>query len=520
MLHYTPMFVVEVIPLSRKMPFDTLLYTSRESHGIGDLVSAPFQDSAISAVIIAIHELGAVRSHIRTLPYRIKDGIDTVQSGWIPEPICTKLINYAHKNTIPLSNIFQLFWDDSAPIFDLPLSNTHTSLTGAVGSMAERAQHYTQCESALVICPSTEHAKALSSYIPNSTLITTKVQLQKYFKKRATHNKAKVQQETIIIPNILFPKLLPTLPLTTTLIFDGILSPQFQRRTRDGEFWHHALLYINLASWLGYSVIIGDELLQFGDWNTLWKSVSTYTLPAPTIASEAVQTKHKKKRTLEAHHLGQLSNQALSGKKVLIFCNQRDLFGYVCCPKCHYIERCDTCNGVVRLVIDDAKHALECTTCSTRTRPRDICRSCGGITLESRRQGIQGYAQKLAEIAPRISVMTLTKETMQSASVVRDWSEHGGILITTSTIFAYPHIQSDVVYIAPHTWTTVPDTPEEHLYEYAWLLHHTKSVVSLPITRELLTQSTGLDVIDIHARAEVEYASAEHYNLQLSCTIL
>jgi len=530
------MFVVEVVPLSRKMPFDTLLYTSRESHSIGDLVSVPFQDSAISAIIVTIHDLTAVKSHIRSLPYRIKEGIDTVQEDWIPAYICSKLVDYAKKHVIPLTNIFQLFWDQGAPIFDKPLSDNYPPPTGIVGSMAERARNFGRPSSwqgegqseifQLIVCPSTEHARAMTRHIPNSIVVSTQAQLSKYFSKPGYRfeaqedGKEKLQNRTTIIPNILFPKILPTLPSTTPIIFDGILSPQFQRRAKDGSFFHHAVIYINLAYWLGHPVTIGDELLQFGDYKTLWSTIPEYKVLAPIIASEAVQVKNKKKRTLETHHLTQLSQQAMNGKSILIYCNQRDLFGYVCCPKCQYIERCETCTGIVRLVIDGSRHMLECTTCQVRARARDICRSCGGITLESRRQGIEGYTKKIREIAPGIPVTSFTKETQQTASVLRKWMETGGILITTSTIFAYPQIYADTIYIAPHTWTSAPDTPEEFLYEYLWLLHHSKQLVSLPITREILTQSSNDDLLNIRSRAESEYSSAEQYNLPLSGTIL
>jgi hypothetical protein len=86
------MHIVEVVSLSRPMPLETLLYTSRQSHSAGDLVQVPFQESTIAAVVIAVHDLASLRSHIRSLPYRIKEGVETIEPQWIPHDYMLRLL--------------------------------------------------------------------------------------------------------------------------------------------------------------------------------------------------------------------------------------------------------------------------------------------------------------------------------------------------------------------------------------------------------------------------------------------
>lgn len=497
------------------MPFPTLLYTSPTAYTVGDYVRVPFQESTITALVIAIHDLATVRSVIRTLPYKIRGDVSMITTQLIPAPIMRTLLDYSRTHEIHVQSFLSQLFVDEAPIFTT-LQTEHCTVSGFTGSMAARAHNYQQRieqhSPTLLVSPDIRYARALYSHLSAVQMITTLPQL---------HKTPFTEGISITTVNML-PRILQRItqgPAQPVIIFDSILAPQYHVRDRTGDFFGRAQLFINFCTWMGVPVIVGDELLPFGDYELLWNNSTPLIIPAPDIASLAVQTKHKRSRTLEQYHLQKLAEYAHKGKRILIYSNQRDLFGYVSCPKCSYIERCATCNSILRLGMTNSRHVLQCTTCNTNTPAHDICTGCGGITLELRRRGVDGYVQVLSELSSDIPLYALNRDTKKVQHLFQEWQSTGGVLVATSSIFDHPAIAADITYIAPHSWTRINDTPEQTLWEYLWLANRSQSTLSLPITREILTQSANTDTIDITARARHEWQSAQALGVQIPCTL-
>lgn len=510
------MNIVEIIPVSRSMPLESLLYTTTELYSIGDLVEAPFQESTILGVVVQQHEIAQVRTHIRALPYKLRGGTTLSQPGFIDADFVKHINDFTRRHATKSQPIFQEVYRIITTLSTHGSPAEHGTLRGITGSSQHRATYYQSlCQEyaqLLVICPNKAYAENISRHLDNFVLATTQSAIKKINPLLHHH----------IVSTFEFA--LDTLKIigneSLIICFDGIMAPSQKLRSGHNEFFDRAPIYASCLYRNGYNIAVGDELLPSGDWHTLWDETTDYSIPLPTVASPAIIAQHRRTKTLEQHHIRKLIQPALTGKRVVIYCNQRNLSGYISCPSCQHIERCTTCSHILRLVTDNSRQLLECAHCNERTRARDVCPSCGSIALELRRQGVDAYINRCAELSTELPLYTLTRETKKPTHTVSQWETTGGILVTTSAIMNYPNVTMDILFITPHTWNMTPTHPEEHLYEYIWLFHRSTRVHSLPITREILCGSADETTISLSKRAEKEYLSGQQLGIALPCTLL
>ncbi len=67
-----PMYLIEVIPLSRKLPQETLSYLSRKPFARGDVVCAPLQTQTIDVLVIGSYSLMERKQEIRSISSRLR----------------------------------------------------------------------------------------------------------------------------------------------------------------------------------------------------------------------------------------------------------------------------------------------------------------------------------------------------------------------------------------------------------------------------------------------------------------
>lgn len=210
------------------------------------------------------------------------------------------------------------------------------------------------------------------------------------------------------------------------------------------------------------------------------------------------------------------------GGKIIIYCNQLNVSGYVSCSACGFVERCSECGQILRLTIENSVHTLKCPQCNLNQKARDVCQKCLGITLLPKKQGIEAYYSLIIDILEKntVPIYQIHSATKNTSKLLSTWNTKGGILIISSHIFQYNNLFADIIYLAPNSWTTIGQYPEEMYYQYAWLLHHTKRIISLPFTHQLLSYPMKSNLIKLSNKAKDEYLSAKKYSVTLPCILL
>ena len=110
------MYILEVIPLQKGIPRDTLSYYSMREIPLGSLVEIPLQSRTIQGIVIGVREARDMRASIRSGTFALKPVGSVIQEKGFPSKILQALWEISRDTLIPVGTLITQFFPE--PVFD------------------------------------------------------------------------------------------------------------------------------------------------------------------------------------------------------------------------------------------------------------------------------------------------------------------------------------------------------------------------------------------------------------------
>ncbi len=106
------MYILDIIPLRKGIPRDTLSYFSARQVPIGALVEIPLQSKTISGIVINQTDARDMKSSIRSGSFSLKQIGAVIAEKGFPSKILTTLQHISLETLIPVGTLLTTFFPD------------------------------------------------------------------------------------------------------------------------------------------------------------------------------------------------------------------------------------------------------------------------------------------------------------------------------------------------------------------------------------------------------------------------
>lgn len=498
------MYIVEIIPLQKGIPRDTLSYFAMKEIPLGTIVSVPLQSRKIEGIVIAVSHARDMKSSIRTGNFSLRQIEGIIDENGFPQKIIQALGTIAEHSMIPLGTLItQLFPE---PVFSFfqkwkpPVA--HKNEMRLIQSAEQnRLDHFKS------IIKEQVH-KNKSTHIIASTPFETK-QLVQFLEKN-------VQQPIAIFhgsqkPNEREKNYTLVIETKTPIIICS--TPQFIMMPRIDisaciiESFHSPYYVHDFTKTLDYRTVIGilSELLGYTqylsdiipspDFERIIdhrkgylerEQQSTQTQKNKIIVSEKEPFNHPlySSQFFSSGSFDYIQKKSNEKIPIFIYSARKSIATTTSCRDCGYTVECPNCNAVMHLIkknpLIETDRVFFCHRCTTETKTMNRCPKCEGwnliplgITQDALAQEIK---IKFPEVPIFISNQDTTKTDTACKKIIQEWKQSGGILIGNQKIV--PHLtEIPITLIASfEQCMSIPDykTPLQTLWLFQRLLEKTQ----------------------------------------------
>lgn len=521
------MKIITVVPIAKGIPRDELTYFSAKAIPAGTLVSAPFGNRTIKAVVIHQDDVRDLKSSIKEQSYRLRN-ITTVHADTSLAPA----IFYATQKT---SDFFVarpgalLETMIPAPLFayysthpTIPQERhiVHANIQTIQVPYHERISIYktlirenlAKHVSTLIVVPSVIHAESLKEHLETGIaerLITLhSKKTKKYLTEKIEW--ALTQKKPIVV--------IATAPFGSlvrddwdTIIIEESSSTYY--RYTFGPHFDMRYFVEHFAKYLGSRLIYADTLLDVGiherlerrelfDIRTTWHikkpedfSIINAKEKLPEVPGKLVT---KKYTTIHPNTASIIARDTSPESHFLFITTRKGLAPLTSCSDCGTVVTCPNCEAplVLHRKKGDANESriYMCHHCMTTTTPIDHCLNCNSWKLTPLGISTETTAQELSELFPDQPLFICDGEMTptQITQEISNWKKSKrGILIGTSVVLPYIDTVSFGCIVSLDTLLSIPThTGSEHALHTA--LHVLEKITR---TAVIQTRSVTHDVI-------------------------
>ncbi|MDD8020472.1 MAG: primosomal protein N' [Acidobacteriota bacterium] len=149
-----------------------------------------------------------------------------------------------------------------------------------------------------------------------------------------------------------------------------------------------------------------------------------------------------------------------NGQQVFFFINRKGYAGYLFCPACGYVPRCEACQIALRL--DKKKGELVCRYCGQSISQPEVCPVCGQKLRAGRVRGSQFLLERVKKALPdfELALVEESEDKKRMESCLKK-IESGKIQVVIGTEYALsrlcPGRFSLVVIVEPEMSLNLPD---------------------------------------------------------------
>lgn len=486
------MWIVEVVPIKRGLPKETLTYFSAEPVADGSVVSVPIRSKAVDAISVSCRDVRAEKAAIKSGAFSLKKIIKIKQGSPVPSYIfdAARLASQYYRSTrgtilnllIPDYSFYGIFSheapekDGETPVperllFQAPLDERISFYRTYI------RESFAKKESVTFVCPTISDcelfAESLSRGITDFVvIITSEVSSKKLaalLKKLATET-----HSFVIITTPSFATLMR--PDTGTIILEHESSSAYATPTNP-SFDFRVIMEI-LARSAGKKLILGDSLLRVETLgrheNKEFGSVAPITFRA-LVPIEVTVIPHGIPAALPARfrsdQIPALSEEmraliARAPEKrshIFAFALRTGLATVTRCRDCGTVVLCEHCEApLVLYTAAGGKRVFICNKCKRHTPSEMKCSKCSSWNLSAFGTGTAFVEDELHRLYPELPVFRIDREATPSRAEARKVAAQfaaapAGVLVGTEMAMYYlSETVTDSIVVSFDTLFNIP----------------------------------------------------------------
>lgn len=466
------MFVIDIIPIARGIPRESLTYFSHEELKLGVVIPITIRNKSHLGIVTAVRPALSDKMSIKQADFELRK-IEKVKKSiqlFLPTTI-EAAVKTSNRIVAPAGQIISSI----TPACILSKNPSHLAI-GEIKKndglhLAEKhllqspddervleyksliRESFAQKKSVLITSPTIEHAERL------------KEELMRGIENYVIVFHSDVKQNEIIdnwihATNEKHPLLIIStagflaLPCTNigTIIIDRENNRSYKQMSHpylDGRVFAETL-----AEEIGARLIIGDTAPRV---ETMYRAEQGSLLHFPTSKSHIPTTAkcmlvnmcenkagQKISFSVFSHTmLEQISATIEKNERVFLYVTRKGLAPSTVCHDCGETVLCNSCGSSVVLHKGSVSNHFLCHRCGERRNATEVCKKCHGWNLIALGIGIETVLEALKEKFPNTSIFSLEKETsrtpLRARKVVREFlATHASILVGTE--YALPFL--------------------------------------------------------------------------------
>ncbi|MGB8815730.1 MAG: primosomal protein N' [Minisyncoccia bacterium] len=488
------MKLIEVIPISRGIPKESLNYFSSVAVPVGSVVKVPLRKNIIPAIVVSERDVEEAKSDIKNSSFPLKKIENTKYAKFLTADFVeagreTAKYFAGTTGSVLFSLVPKILLENVTKIEISEISNTENKKTQVFEKFVIQAsddERYANYKSLI----REEFAKNLSVFFCLPTIQDIKKateKLQKGIEKYTyfLHSSMSEKEMTEIVNKILSEKH-PVLIIGTggflsipkedigTLIIDRENSRSYKNKSKPYiDIRYFAEKYAEKTK---IKLIFGDMILRT---ETIWRykndelieisplkfrSLSTMTEEIVDMKAMQENNLEKPKFTIISDALERLINKNISNNEHLfMFIGRRGLSPSVVCADCGTIVGCKTCKAHTVLHKSSTENFFLCHKCGERRSALEKCALCDSWKLTTLGIGTELVEQILLEKFPEQKIFKLDSDsagTHKKATQIIEkfYTSPQGILIGTEMALLYltEKVENSAV-VSMDSFFSIPD---------------------------------------------------------------
>jgi primosomal protein N' (replication factor Y) len=500
------MYIIEVIPIARGIPKETLTYFSTLPCDVGSLIEVTIKNRPLPALVTEVTNATNMKGDIKSAPFPMRRAGRVLVRQFISPAFLEASRETAHyyvgstgtvlRSLIP-AIAFQTATQNDSP--EMATKHTIVTPTTAPDKLAlqageeERFAHYKSLirsefakhRSVFMCLPTIEEAKR-ASHILEKGIESYTILLHSGLSKKSLSlawNRGRTETHPVLIIGTG-----SFLSISRTdigaLIIERESSPAYKLYTKpylDVRFFAE-----RLATHLHATPVFGDILLRIetaervrrGDiaelaplkWRTLFSApLSIVDMRPPLVVSSPTQQPKKKVpfRTLGDEVAKLIQRTHDESAHLFLFAARKGLAPTTVCDDCGTTVICTNCSAPVTLHLgdpaDSAGNVFVCNQCGQKRPASERCTNCTGWRLSPLGIGIDKVAQEIRERFPEVTLFQIDKKSVSTSAmaqkIAREFRDTpGSILLGTELALLY--LESSVEYsgiVSIDSLLTIPD---------------------------------------------------------------
>lgn len=485
------MFLLTVIPVTKRVSKQELSYYSSKEIGVGALVSVPVRSKEQIALVIKKEPIELKKSSIRKSPFKFKKISSVVSKNiFSSETIESALETAEHYNISPGSVLYSLtpvsvLNNDSLPERQLgnkPLDRSfeHLILQEPFQERLDRyknltRQSFSNKRSVMIVTPTIEINQEITKQISKgieSFVFSLHSGLSKK-NMNASWNSVLSEEHPVVI--ITTPgSLTISRDDLETVILEKEASSLYNPESISGNF-SVAWFLESIARKKNLRLIFADQPLKT---ETFWRyqeqEIDDFAEPINKIRnltpieiiSLSTESKNKNDDPLVGQELrDNIIQNYQNNEKTVIYTTRKGLAPTTVCDDCKKSVVCNKCNSPLILFTENNNRQYLCPGCGENNVVKDKCSFCGGSRLTQLGAGSEKIEESIQKIVPQVEIFRIDAGITPTRNMVKKQynkfkETKNAILISTQMLFSHlPEEEkfSNLVVASLDTLFSIPD---------------------------------------------------------------
>lgn len=461
------MQVIEVIPLKKGVPLESLSYYSSDPYAAGSIIDIPVRNKEIKGMVVNSKPVSTAKTALRTATFSLRKLPNQSGQQQLPQTLLKTAKEVARNVPAHLGSIlYSMLPPDvrsgarTYPQVPDHLSGDYIPPMVLTATIQDRYIAYRSH-----IREAFAHRGSVLFVVPTSAAVEQAVQLlssgieKRVISFSSTHTKKNLDNSYQKFEDLSHAQLIITTPNfaflcrhdITTIIIENSGSPHYVSRSR--PYLDVREVMRMYAKTIGAEMVLGDNLPRTEDEVMRREEYFSTFEEHPKrlgISSSVVIARHPTENlnfSLLTKELKEHIDLTLNNRgRVFLYASRRGLAPVVLCKDCGHIFRCADSGAPFSLLRsgkgEDEKRWFYCGTSGRRIPAADTCPDCGSWRLMEQGVGIQQVADEIKKEYPKLSSLLLDHTTANTHAkakklIDRFYSEKKVILIGSNLALPY-----------------------------------------------------------------------------------
>lgn len=479
------MYILEIIPLQKGIPRDTLSYFSARPIDLGSVVEIPLNSRIITGIVVAQHSARDAKASIRSGTFSLKSIGHVIRDQQFSSIMMSTLQSISLQTLIPIGTLISTLFPEQ--VFDFimnwkPNNDTRSIIRTISLPYNERITYYQSLinesfakqKSIVIVAPtvteSEELVKFLKQSLPSDQVLCLHGSLTAKRKESVYALLSETSHPLIICATPQYV-CIPRNDIYA-YILESINSPYY--RNSFSNFIDFRTVLIPLIQTFGHTCYLGDTIISpdelfLLDKRKAFPDRSSFKYINNTIidiiekessSSITYQSPLFSSKTLEHIH-----DHLKLNKRIFVYTARKSIATITSCRDCGYIVTCPNCTSIMNLIkknpLSSSDRVFHCNVCETEIPPMNRCPQCLGWNIVPLGITTESTAEELSRIFPGVQLYQsnndLTKTESACKKMITSWESNGGILIGTQKIIPFIHTTDLSIIASFEHCMSIPD---------------------------------------------------------------